>query len=119
EKLKRIFDPQTQAGYFPPKTEKAKDSIFPDMKEFYHFYKHLEPRSVTSDLAWALERLASSMLSAIDQELANRGVPVTTSVPLVRSVERSEKTLFRLLHYPPTNHFGLEAELMERAAPHE
>lgn len=118
-KLTKKYDEKTQAGYFPPKSEKAKDADFPDMKEFYHFYRDKEAPSTTSDLALALERMASTMLASIDQELRNRGHKITCETPLAQCANKSEKTLFRLLHYPPTRVFGLNAALMERAAPHE
>src|SRR5690606_35676670 len=118
-KRTKLFSEKTQAGWFPPKAEKAKDAANPDMKEFYHFYKDLEPASITTDLANALERMAISILRAIEQELKNRGVKISCSEPLSSSVQKSPKTLFRLIHYPPTKSFGEEAELMERAAAHE
>jgi len=118
-KRPRVFDPKTQAGWFPPKAEKAKDSEFPDMKEFYHFYKDKEAASLTTDLAISLEKLAISMLTLIEQELRNRGTKIHMQEPLASSVMKSEKTLFRLLHYPPTKSFGKEADLMERASAHE
>jgi isopenicillin N synthase-like dioxygenase len=119
EKRTKLYNPKTQSGWFPPKEEKAKDAVFPDMKEFYHFYKHMEAQSFTTDLANSLERMAISMLSLIEQELRNRQATITCQEPLSRTVVKSEMTLFRLLHYPPTRDFGLDAELMERAAAHE
>jgi isopenicillin N synthase-like dioxygenase len=119
QKRSKIFNEKTQAGWFPAKAEKAKDAAFPDMKEFYHFYKDLEPASITTDLTNALERMAITMLALIEQELRNRGVQILCEESLAKSVTKSEKTLFRLLHYPPTRQFGLDAELMERAAAHE
>jgi isopenicillin N synthase-like dioxygenase len=119
DKLTRKFTPENQSGYFPPKTEKAKDADHPDMKEFYHFYRDKEAGSVTGDLAAALERMAVGMLAAVEMELRNRKVDILCGEPLAHSVSKSDKTLLRLLHYPPTRTFGLDAELMERAAAHE
>jgi isopenicillin N synthase-like dioxygenase len=119
QKRARLFNPDTQAGWFPPKAEKAKDADFPDMKEFYHYYRDMEAPSSTGDLAAQLEKMATYILSSIQAELMNRGVTPTCNEPLSRTVKDSPKTLFRLLHYPPTRQFGLDAELMERAAPHE
>jgi len=38
EKHDFLFDPETQDGFFPFKSENAKGSKFKDLKEFYHFY---------------------------------------------------------------------------------
>lgn len=118
-KLPRKFTPETQSGWFPPKAEKAKDAVHPDMKEFYHFYKDREPGSLTGDLAVQLEKMAISMLALVEQELRNRGAELAIQEPLAGSVVKSNQTLFRLLHYPPTQDFGQEADLMERASAHE
>jgi isopenicillin N synthase-like dioxygenase len=38
DKHKYTFDPAKQAGYFPFRTEQAKDSKVKDLKEFFHLY---------------------------------------------------------------------------------
>lgn len=115
----RLFDPKTMGGYFPPKTEKAKGAKHPDLKEFFHFYRHLEPIGNAAELYDALEMCAVALLKEIEDELKLRNIAVTSSPSLSESVQGSEKTLFRLLHYPPTETFGDDAEIMERAAAHE
>lgn len=115
----RLFDPKTMGGYFPPKTEKAKGAEHPDLKEFFHFYRHLESNEKITELYDALELYAVGMLKAIEDELLIRNIPITSSPSLSESVKGSQKTLFRLLHYPPTQDFGDDADIMERAAAHE
>lgn len=114
------FNPETMAGYFPPKLEKAKDAKFPDLKEFYHFYKHLEAADTDfMRLYNQLESKAIWMLEEIESELLFRGYETSSNTLLSESVKDSKKTLFRLLHYPPTDLFGEDADVMERAAAHE
>jgi len=114
-----LYKKETQAGWFPPKSEKAKDSDFPDMKEFYHFYHRNEPATTTSDLAKALEKMAQIILNAVEAELQNDGIKIGTTGSLSSTTSESKLTLLRILHYPPTNNFGLDAQLMERASAHE
>src|SRR5437868_3815784 len=43
EKLKHTFETAVQAGYFPFRSENAKDSPVKDLKEFYHHYPVRKP----------------------------------------------------------------------------
>lgn len=93
-----------QWGYFPFKSENAKDSGLKDLKEFYHVYRWAPLPAGVSDntrvLHEELERLAGTLLGWIEDNTPEE-IRVGFSEPLRGMIEGSQRTLFRILHYPP------------------
>ena len=109
-----------QDGYFPFKTENAKNSKTSDLKEFYHFYPHGQRPEGITDLSLTLYQqltdLATTLLRWVEAELpaevANR-----LQTPLCEMIENSPNTLLRILHYPPLT--AADDPHAVRAAAHE
>jgi isopenicillin N synthase-like dioxygenase len=113
------YDETTQSGYFPFKTENAKDAKAKDLKEFYHFYERF-PLPV--GMSQATRRLHRELV-AIGQEVlgwveANvpEDVRAKFSERLVGMTENCDQHLLRILHYPPLD--GTEGPGAVRAAAH-
>ena len=115
-----LRDPVKQDGYFPFKSEHAKDAIAKDLKEFYHVYPwgQIPPQleDITRALYEDLFDLGTKLLGWLDDALP---APQKTklSQPLAAMMQDSEQSLFRILHYPP-----LESAIEQgatRAAAHE
>src|SRR5688572_195259 len=73
EKARHTFDPAVQAGYFPFRSENAKDSPVKDLKEFYHHYPERKPLPAgvdrhTPELHRRLVDLGSELLEWIENE---------------------------------------------------
>jgi isopenicillin N synthase-like dioxygenase len=119
-KHRYLFDRARQFGYFPFRTENAKDSSKKDLKEFYHHYPFAElPESVrrhTPRLYGALLEMGATLLRWIE-ESTPADVRARLQLPLVRMIEGSQETLLRPIHYPPLD--GSEEEGAVRAAAHE
>lgn len=121
EKHQFKFDAAKQAGYFPFRSENAKDYKVKDLKEFYHHYpaRLALPAGVTEYtpvLYRRLVELGSELLQWIESETpesVRSGFPI----PLAKMIENSDETLLRVLHYPPLS--GAEEEGAVRAAAHE
>ena len=115
-----LFDPQVQAGYFPFKTENAKDYKVKDLKEFFHLYHWNKLPKTMSDKTLeyfaATEKLGVEMLGWL-QELTPNEIKKNFSMPLTQMSEGSRETLLRTIHYPPLA--GNEEEGAIRAAAHE
>lgn len=114
------FDPKLQAGYFPFRTENAKDSPIKDLKEFFHLYSWNEmPEGMsarTREMYQSMGSLAEELLGWLDDgspETVRRGF----RMPLRQMIEGSRETLLRPIHYPPLT--GTEEEGAIRAAAHE
>lgn len=120
EKMKDIFDKENQSGYFPFRSENAKDNPVKDLKEFFHIYEGKKfPKDLGSaswDLYGSLMELGRSLLTWID-ELSPSEVRQKFSIPLPKMLDGSKKNLFRVLHYPPLS--GAEESGAIRAAAHE
>jgi len=120
EKHRYTFDPERQDGYFPFRSENAKDHPQKDLKEFFHVYPGTTlPAGLsgaTRELYAALSALAGELLGWIEDH-APGGVRAAFSMPLREMVGESPQTLFRILHYPPLT--GAEEEGAVRAAAHE
>jgi isopenicillin N synthase-like dioxygenase len=120
EKHRYTFEAETQAGYFPFRTENAKDSPIKDLKEFFHFY----PRSQlpeflqndTRDLYQRLIRLGSELLGWVEVASPPE-VKRLFSMPLPEMIRDSADNLLRVIHYPPLQ--GTEEHGAIRAAAHE
>jgi isopenicillin N synthase-like dioxygenase len=120
EKFNYRHQKPTQDGYFPFRTENAKDAKVSDLKEFYHFYpsgrQPLETKVVTRALYTELTEMAAVLLQWIEDQLP-RAVASQLSMPLRDMITNSQNTLLRILHYPPLSG-EIEAGAV-RAAAHE
>jgi isopenicillin N synthase-like dioxygenase len=114
------FDPQFQDGYFPFKSENAKDSAVKDLKEFYHVYpaRRLPPgvEDATHRMYDDLRGLGDRLLGWIQDQVPG-AVRDSFFEPLPGMMEGSDRSLFRILHYPPIGE-GYEPGAV-RAAAHE
>jgi isopenicillin N synthase-like dioxygenase len=120
EKLDYVYDPAEQAGYFPMRSENAKDSTFKDLKEFYHYYTWWNnPGSIsayTPKLREELVKLAATLLNWIEKETPSETAK-HFSMPLSSMIQESPQILLRAIHYPPLS--GSEVQGEVRAAAHE
>ena len=104
DKHQWTFDQKSQDGYFPFRSENAKDSPVKDLKEFYHVYSwgrvppelETQTRSFFADL----KTLGSELLKWI-QAYAPESVKAHFTEALDGMIEGSEQNLLRILHYPP------------------
>jgi isopenicillin N synthase-like dioxygenase len=120
EKHQYKFTTESQAGYFPFRSENAKDYNIKDLKEFFHVY----PRSKmptflmqdTWDLYNRLVTLGTEMLTWI-QQASPKEVSKHFSIPVDQMIQDSEENLLRIIHYPPIQ--GTEESGAIRAAAHE
>ncbi|MDR3608474.1 MAG: 2-oxoglutarate and iron-dependent oxygenase domain-containing protein [Oligoflexia bacterium] len=120
-KFQYTFDPSKQAGYFPFRSENAKDSGKKDLKEFYHYYSARSElpegvRRFTPELFGKMSALGAELLSWIEQNTPAE-VLRKFSMPLSEMIRGSQDTLLRPIHYPPLT--GIEEEGAVRAAAHE
>lgn len=119
-KFDYVFDPGTQAGFFPYKSENAKDAAEKDLKEFYHVYDGQKfPQTLSSKtlvLKKALYNLGRELLNWIEENSPSE-VQKNYRIPLAKMAEGSPKNLFRVIHYPPLS--GNEEPNAVRAAAHE
>ena len=120
EKINYKFDSNTQDGFFPFRSESAKDNPVKDLKEFFHVYPNtilpdfasLNTKSLYKDLV----SLGNVLLNWLD-ELTPADVKNQFSEPLFNMSKGSDRNLLRILHYPP-----LESKVEDgaiRAAAHE
>lgn len=119
EKHAHTFDVKIQAGYFPFRSENAKDYQIKDLKEFYHYYptRMALPKSTeqsTKALYAAMVSLGTELLGWIQR---NTTQEVKFPMPLQQMIQKSEETVLRILHYPPLK--GVEEQGAVRAAAHE
>lgn len=113
------FDPEAQSGYFPFKSEHAKDSSQPDLKEFFHTYTWSELPTGMSDrtrqLFHQLTQIAAEILGWI--EASERSPACLRGLQLSQAIANSPATVLRILHYPPLPDQFAEGAI--RAAAHE
>lgn len=111
------FNSETQEGYFPFGSEKAKDSNVADLKEMYHYFpnRSTAPFPFTGELALFLEDLAVEVLLWLERDYRASGNKTPESWSMM--VDGSRSTLFRILHYPPLT--GQEVNGAVRSAAHE
>ena len=124
-KKKFTFNKDRQWGYFPIKSEKAKDAKVADIKEFYHFFMNnpesilpalpVELEHVTRKIALQLEDIAVVLLQLIEKHTPSS--VNTCDRNWSKSVDGSDQTLLRILHYPPLGPDAEEGAV--RAAAHE
>lgn len=119
-KLNYLRDYEKQDGYFPFKSEHAKDAQKKDLKEFYHVYpwgrvpEDLE--AFTRQLYADLTAIGIELLSWLDQLMPDE-ISASLSMPLQEMMQASQQSLLRILHYPPVS--AEEDAAAIRAAAHE
>jgi isopenicillin N synthase-like dioxygenase len=120
EKHAYTFKPESQAGYFPFRSENAKDHKIKDLKEFFHVYPRAElPASLkkdTWDLYGRIVDLGAEMLNWV-QQASPAEIKKLFSMPLSDMITDSGENLLRVIHYPGLQ--GTEEEGAIRAAAHE
>jgi isopenicillin N synthase-like dioxygenase len=119
-KLNYLRDYEKQDGYFPFKSEHAKDAQKKDLKEFYHVYpwgrvpEDLE--AFTRQLYADLTAIGIELLSWLDKLMPDE-ISASLSMPLQEMMQASQQSLLRILHYPPVSTEEDAAAI--RAAAHE
>lgn len=116
-----LFKPETQDGFFPAEiSETAKGHSVKDIKEYYHVYPWGRiPDSLRSNILKYYQEanaLAAELLSWVEAHTP-ADIAVNYSIALPKMIEDSNKTLLRILHYPPMT--GDEELGAIRAAAHE
>ena len=93
-----------QDGYFAFRSENAKDSAIKDLKEFFHVYPDTtlpaNLKAMTKAIYQDLQALGVELLSWIQQETPDY-ISREFTMPLDAMMENSQKSLLRILHYPP------------------
>ncbi|ADN76685.1 2OG-Fe(II) oxygenase [Ferrimonas balearica DSM 9799] len=120
-KTRYHFNRDTQDGFFPASvSEVAKGHSVKDLKEYFHYYPWgqcpAEHKADLADYYGQATTLAAELLGWV-QQLGPDNVASGYAEPLPNMIEGSEKSLLRVLHYPPLN--GDEAAGAIRAAAHE
>ncbi|MEM7241017.1 MAG: 2OG-Fe(II) oxygenase family protein [Pseudomonadota bacterium] len=96
--------PGESNGFFPYKSENAKDSAHKDLKEFFHVYQNKDVPSdveaVTRDFNQKMIDMGTMLLGWLD-EASPSSVTNETSMPFAEMVNGSDSNLLRILHYPP------------------
>lgn len=101
-------------------SETAKGYDVKDIKEFFHYYPwgrcpdHL--KQITQELCQQMTLMAETLLQWVEDNTPSE-ISRNFSMPLSDMIKNSEKTLFRLIHYPPLT--GHEDKNAIRAAAHE
>ncbi|EJG0784778.1 isopenicillin N synthase family oxygenase [Vibrio parahaemolyticus] len=115
------FNVETQDGYFPPSvSEVAKGHKVKDIKEYFHVYPWGQiPEPLKAEILEYYERanaFAQELLGWVE-EYAPKDVQEKFSIAPSEMINNSDKTLLRVLHYPPMT--GEEEPGAIRAAAHE
>jgi len=121
KKQEFLFKPETQDGFFPSEvSETAKGHTVKDIKEYYHVYPWGRiPDSLRDNILTYYREanaLAAELLAWVEAHSPDE-VKARFSMPLPKMIEDSQKTLLRVLHYPPMT--GDEELGAIRAAAHE
>lgn len=117
EKFEFLFDKEKHAGYFPFKSENAKDYGHKDLKEFFHIFNQKQiPGSVGNSTGILMDQLQELGLELLEQlDWAIGKTPTNAQAPLPSLAYNSPNTLMRVLHYPPIEDAGASV----RSAAHE
>ncbi|UIP29785.1 isopenicillin N synthase family oxygenase [Photobacterium sp. TLY01] len=121
EKYAFRFNTNMQDGFFPPDvSETAKGHNQKDIKEFFHYYPWGQCpdalKDQLQDYYAQANALASTLLSWVEKH-SPAEVSALYSQSLSSMIENSDKTLLRVLHYPPLK--GEEGLGAIRAGAHE
>lgn len=115
-----LFDPVAQDGYFPFRSENARDSAVKDLKAFFHVYPgtRLPPALAADTMALYQDLLTlGALLLGWLQDHLPPAIRDRLTEPLPAMLAGSMQSLFRVLHYP-----ALPADVEPgavRAAAHE
>ena len=103
DKMDWAVNPERQDGYFPFRSENAKDSPVKDLKEFYHVYPdgRVPPalEALTRDLHRDLVAIGRTLLTWV-QDNTPEEIRAHFSEPLPEMLDGSQQNLLRILHYP-------------------
>ena len=120
EKNNYKFDEHVQDGFFPFRSESAKNNPIKDLKEFFHVYPGTKLpgtlSGITKSLYNQLVSLGNDLLVWLD-ELTPSNISKNFSESLQSMVNESDRNLLRVLHYPPIK--GSAEKGAIRAAAHE
>lgn len=115
-----LYDKKIQEGYFPMLSENAKHTDVKDLKEFYHFYLWgrlpKEMSNKTPELFHQMSKLAGTFLDWVEAHTPAE-ISAAFCMPLSDMITNSDRTLIRIINYPPLT--GTEEEGAVRAAAHE
>jgi len=104
QKHEYLYKKETQDGYFPFRSETAKNYKVSDLKEFFHFYPWGQiPESlkqISTDMYEQMSQLSVELLQWIEDNLP-ADVANQLHIPLSNMIQNSDNTLLRILHYPP------------------
>ena len=100
------FNPDTQDGYFPFRSENAKGYMAKDLKEFYHIYQWGKyPENISKKALLLYHKImvmGQNLLALLDVNSPGE-VKSKFSIPLSEMIENSRMNLMRIIHYPPLN----------------
>lgn len=103
DKMNWVPDEGHQDGYFPFRSENAKDSAVKDLKEFYHVYPNGKLPEPLADVTWGLHAdlvaLGQRLLGWV-QDNTPDDIRDSFSEPLPDMLQNSHMNLLRVLHYP-------------------
>ncbi|MCE9678354.1 isopenicillin N synthase family oxygenase [Shewanella sp. AS1] len=116
-----LFSTETHDGFFPADvSETAKGNNVKDIKEFYHVYPWGRiPDELRENILNYYDQanaLAAELLSWVEA-YTPADIAANYSMALPKMIEESQRTLLRILHYPPLS--GAEELGAIRAAAHE